>query len=256
MSPSPSTSKTAPSSPLPSSTSSSTQPQQKSSLLSSAAQRALRNSSNSHNNAIVGGEKASSSNATEAKLALLRWIRIQLHDYVMANIIPSIQDFSRSWRNGVAFCLLIHRHDPNVIPELFDTYLKTAAEWNKETWHRLLTMSFNIASEQMGIPRYLEPEDLTDMDYPHEPSVMMYVTEFYKVMTVTQKKQPQEDSVSARKHRAVCISDLLKFLGLYHRNDAGPLIEEQNEDDEQNTSKGKKKQDVYNSTASGPVQHN
>ncbi|KAI7859353.1 hypothetical protein BDC45DRAFT_476153 [Circinella umbellata] len=238
VSPSSSISKTAPSSPLPSLTASSTQPQQKSSLLSSAAQRALRNNNNNnHNNAMVGGEKASSSSATEAKLALLRWVRIQLHDYVMANIIPSIQDFSRSWRNGVAFCLLIHRHDPNMIPELFDTYLKTASEWNQQTWHRLLTTSFDIASEQMNIPRYLEPEDLTDVDYPHEPSVMMYVTEFYKVMSFTQKKQSQQNNDSARKQRAVCISDLLKFLGLYHQNDVGPLIEEQNEDEEQNTSK-------------------
>ncbi|KAG2224488.1 hypothetical protein INT45_010554, partial [Circinella minor] len=219
VSPSSSISKTAPSSPLPSLAASSTQPQQKSSLLSSAAQRALRNNNNNHNNAMVGGEKASSSSATEAKLALLRWVRIQLHDYVMANIIPSIQDFSRSWRNGVAFCLLIHRHDPNMIPELFDTYLKTASEWNQQTWHRLLTISFNIASEQMNIPRYLEPEDLTDVDYPHEPSVMMYVTEFYKVMSFTQKKQSQENNDSARKQRTVCISDLLKFLGLYHQND-------------------------------------
>ncbi|KAI9265281.1 hypothetical protein BDA99DRAFT_46494 [Phascolomyces articulosus] len=226
VSPSPSTSKTAPSSPLPSS--SSTQ-HQKESLLSSAAQRVVRN--NNNNNNLVAGEKGTSS-ATEAKLALLRWVRIQLHDYVMANIIPSIQDFSRSWRNGVAFCLLIHRYDPSLIPELFNQYLRTASEWNKQTWHELLTTAFDIAANQMNIPHYLEPEDLTDVDYPHEPSVMMYVTEFYKVMSNAQNMQSQEENDMAKKQRAVIISDLLKFLGIHHQNDVGPFIEEQNENQE------------------------
>ncbi|KAI8139340.1 hypothetical protein BJV82DRAFT_626900 [Fennellomyces sp. T-0311] len=189
----------APSTPLPSAT--------KSSLLSSAAHRALR---------MAATEKTSS--ATEAKVALLRWVRIQLHDYVQANIIPSIQDFSRSWRNGVAFCLLLHRHDPNLVPELFDPHLRNASTWTKQTWTELLKMAFDVGEHQLHIPRYLEPEDLTDVDYPHEPSVMMYVTEFYKVM----KSHPIESHANLRQ---ACIADLLKFLG-----HAGPLIEEQNED--------------------------
>ncbi|ORX45667.1 hypothetical protein DM01DRAFT_1410877 [Hesseltinella vesiculosa] len=126
------------------------------------------------------------SSSSEAKLALLYWVRIQLEDYIAAHVIPTIQDFSRSWRNGLAFCLLIHRHDPELIPDLLTVKIKELDLSLKATWHQLLSLSFDLATQHMAIPRYLEPEDLIDVDYPHEPSVMMYVAEFYKVMSKVQ----------------------------------------------------------------------
>ncbi|CAO3618756.1 unnamed protein product [Cunninghamella blakesleeana] len=132
------------------------------------------------------------SQQSESKLALLFWVRIQLEDYIVANIIPNIQDFSRSWRNGVAFCLLIHRHNADIIPDLFTNHLKEADLSQKQTWHRLLTLAFDLATEHMHIPRYLEPEDLVDVDFPPEPCVMMYVAEFYKVMSHLQKELTNE----------------------------------------------------------------
>ncbi|OAC98834.1 hypothetical protein MUCCIDRAFT_133637, partial [Mucor lusitanicus CBS 277.49] len=124
-----------------------------------------------------------------AKVALLYWVRIQLEDYIGANLIPSIQDFSRSWRTGVAFCLLIHRHNPAYIPDLFNTHLAMDLT-EKSTWHQLLRLAFDLGTNKMGIQAYLEPEDLVDVDYPHEPSVMMYVSEYYKVMSRFQKEEP------------------------------------------------------------------
>ncbi|ORY97752.1 hypothetical protein BCR43DRAFT_490304 [Syncephalastrum racemosum] len=148
---------------------------------------------------------ASAHTQTEAKLVLLRWVRLQLHDYVSANILPIIQDFSRSWRNGLAFSLLIHRHDPDLIPSLFTKYLRNP-QWDKQTWHDLLTLAFQIAHDNMNIPPYLEPEDLTDVEYPHEPSVMMYVSEFYKVMSVTQREQSEEETGICAAKRSECIA--------------------------------------------------
>lgn len=139
----------------------------------------------------INSDKQHTSSA-ESKLALLFWVRIQLEDYIAANIIPSIQDFSRSWRNGLAFCLLIHRHGPDLIPDLFTNHLKDADLTQKQTWHRLLTLAFDLATAHMNIPRYLESEDLVDVDYPHEPSVMMYVAEFYKVMSQVQQEISDE----------------------------------------------------------------
>ncbi|OAQ28872.1 hypothetical protein K457DRAFT_55597, partial [Linnemannia elongata AG-77] len=49
----------------------------------------------------------------DAKQALLRWVRLQLEDY--SDIIPPIQDFHRSWKTGIAFAALIHRHDPDIL---------------------------------------------------------------------------------------------------------------------------------------------
>ncbi|KAI9306228.1 hypothetical protein BJ944DRAFT_238935 [Cunninghamella echinulata] len=144
------------------------------------------------NYSIASDKQQHTSSASESKLALLFWVRIQLEDYIVANVIPNIQDFSRSWRNGVAFCLLLHRHNANIIPDLFSHHLKEADLSQKQTWHRLLTLAFDLATEHMHIPRYLEPEDLVDVDYPPEPCVMMYVAEFYKVMSKLQKELTNE----------------------------------------------------------------
>lgn len=133
----------------------------------------------------------------DAKMALMYWVRIQLEDYIAADMLPSIQDFSRSWRTGLAFCLLLHRHDPMLIPDMLSTRIK-ADLTAKETWHDMLTMAFSIARDQLAIPQFLEPEDLIDVEYPYEPSVMVYVSEYYKVMSRTQ----QADTESIRKEKA------------------------------------------------------
>ncbi|CAO3607043.1 unnamed protein product [Mucor fragilis] len=138
------------------------------------------------------------STSAEAKVALLYWVRIQLEDYIAANLIPAIQDFSRSWRTGVAFCLLVHRHNPAYIPDLFNTHLAMDLT-EKSTWHQLLRLAFDLGTNRMGIQAYLEPEDLVDVDYPHEPSVMMYVSEYYKVMSRFQKEEP----TNLKRERAV-----------------------------------------------------
>ncbi|KAI9021615.1 hypothetical protein CLU79DRAFT_816196 [Phycomyces nitens] len=125
------------------------------------------------------------SSATDSKVALLFWVRIQLEDYIAASIIPSVQDFSRSWRTGLAFCLLIHRHNPLLIPDI----LSRTDSQDKSVWLELLTLAFELASAHMGISNYLEPADLIDVDHPHEPSVMMYVSEYYKVMSSSQREE-------------------------------------------------------------------
>ncbi|KAJ2963371.1 hypothetical protein NQZ79_g1593 [Umbelopsis isabellina] len=118
----------------------------------------------------------------DAKLALLYWVRTQLEEYLVASIIPPIGDFSSSWRNGLAFCLLIHHYDPELIPDLMSEYLQLDLN-DKATWRTLLSLAFDTASQHMGIPKYLDPEDLIDVDFPDEPSVMMYVSEYYKIMS-------------------------------------------------------------------------
>lgn len=158
---------------------------------------------------------ASSSALTEAKAALLRWVRLQLDDYT-PHILGTIQDFSRSWRSGLAFCLLIHCHDPDLVPTLFDTYLHTTLalshEFTKEQWHDMLSLAFDTAAQQMHVPRYLEPEDLTEVDYPHEPSVMMYITEYYRVMSAAQSNESENQKELRVAKRRACIHQLLESM--------------------------------------------
>ncbi|ORZ01049.1 hypothetical protein BCR43DRAFT_561375 [Syncephalastrum racemosum] len=156
-------------------------------------------------------QNASSSNTpSEAKAALLYWVRIQLEDYIAANVISSIQDFSRSWRTGLAFCLLIHRHDPLLIPNSLVTYAENELN-DKESWRELLTLAFDVAEQHMHIPSYLDPGDLIDVEYPYEPSVMMYVSEYYKVMSRSQRDEPistRKDKAAKRRAMIALVADI------------------------------------------------
>jgi hypothetical protein len=121
----------------------------------------------------------------EARLMLLYWVHSQLEDYVANHIISAVQDFSRSWRSGLAFCLLVHRYDPDLLPTLFTDHIQHASD--KQTWSTMLNLAFSVAEQYMKVPKYLEPEDLL-IELPHEPSVMVYVCEMYKVMSKLQQE--------------------------------------------------------------------
>ncbi|KAK3806434.1 MAG: calponin homology domain-containing protein, partial [Benniella sp.] len=122
----------------------------------------------------------------DAKQAMLRWVRFELEDY--SDVIPPMQDFHRSWRTGVAFAALIHRHDPTFIPDFYTSILQVPHE-TMDQWRATLTRTFDIAFEKMSIPRLLDPSDLVDME-PDERSLMTYISEYYLVMS---KHQQQED---------------------------------------------------------------
>lgn len=94
-----------------------------------------------------------------------------------------------------------------------------------------------MAAEHMHIPRYLEPEDLMDVDYPHEPSVMMYVAEFYKVMSLVQKNMTSDQRYQAtRRRRAVVgleIDGMAPPVSTVSLHDQ-PLEDEKGMDDDDN----------------------
>lgn len=164
----------------------------------------------------------------EAKLALLYWVRSQLEDYVHNHIITTVQDFSRSWRSGLAFCLLIHRYDPDLLPTLFTEHMKHAT--NKDTWKVLLNLAFQVAEKHMNIPMYLEPADLL-VEYPHEPSVMMYVSEMYKVMS----KLQQDTSEKTRKR----LNDIsLVSVDTISPPNSTVFVEEEGDDEDKDESPG------------------
>ncbi|KAF9975380.1 hypothetical protein BGZ73_000988 [Actinomortierella ambigua] len=118
-----------------------------------------------------GKKKAGSAGQVDAKQALLRWVRKQLEDY--SDIVPAVQDFHRSWRTGVAFAALIHRHDPDAIPEFY-TIIIPAPHETREDWHHTLNEAFRLAYEKMSVPRLIDPEDLADVETPDERSIMTY----------------------------------------------------------------------------------
>ncbi|KAF9398476.1 Spectrin beta chain, non-erythrocytic 5 [Mortierella sp. AD011] len=157
-----------------------------------------------------GKKKGTSQQQVDAKQALLRWVRYQLEDY--SDVIPPIQDFHRSWRTGLAFSALIHRHDPDFLPEFYTDILPMPFE-TPEEWRRCLTKAFEIAFEKMTIHRLLDPQDLVDVETPDERSVMTYVSEYYIVMSKYQMEQDPALAAEQRARRLQAKNDRLALAG-------------------------------------------
>jgi len=103
-----------------------------------------------------------------AKEGLLLWCRKKTAGYRDVDP-PGVQNFSTSWRDGMALCALIHRHRPDLID--YDSLDKKNAATNLE-------LAFNVAEKSLDIPRLLEVEDLV-AERPDERSVMTYISEFF-----------------------------------------------------------------------------
>ncbi|KAF9437701.1 actinin alpha 2 [Entomortierella beljakovae] len=159
---------------------------------------------------IKGKKKGSSQHHVDAKQALLRWVRYQLEDY--SDIIPPVQDFHKSWRTGLAFAALIHRHDPNIIPDFYTDILQAPHE-TVEQWQGTLTKAFDSAFEGMNIPKLLDPEDLVDMETPDERSVMTYVSEYYLIMSKHQQAQAPEIIEELRTLRTMAKDERVVLAG-------------------------------------------
>ncbi|XP_019623004.1 PREDICTED: spectrin beta chain, non-erythrocytic 2-like [Branchiostoma belcheri] len=118
-----------------------------------------------------------------AKKALLKWAKKAAARRVSTAGVE-VQDFGKSWRDGIAFNALIH----SVKPELIDM-----AEIKQKSNLERLEHAFTTAEEKLGIPRILEPQDV-DVSKPDEKSIMTYVAQFLQAYPDTGEETPQEPS--------------------------------------------------------------
>ncbi|XP_063730288.1 spectrin beta chain, non-erythrocytic 1 isoform X2 [Eleginops maclovinus] len=100
-----------------------------------------------------------------AKDALLLWCQMKTAGYPNVNI----HNFSTSWRDGMAFNALIHKHRPDLID--FDKLKKSNA-------HHNLQNAFNLAEQHLGLTKLLDAEDIS-VDHPDEKSIITYVVTYY-----------------------------------------------------------------------------
>uniref|UniRef100_A0A673W2Y6 Spectrin beta chain n=1 Tax=Salmo trutta TaxID=8032 RepID=A0A673W2Y6_SALTR len=100
-----------------------------------------------------------------AKDALLLWCQMKTAGYPNVNI----HNFSTSWRDGMAFNAILHKHRPDLID--FDKLKKSNA-------HHNLQNAFNLAEQHLGLHKLLDVEDIS-VDHPDEKSIITYVVTYY-----------------------------------------------------------------------------
>ncbi|XP_067844819.1 alpha-actinin-2 isoform X2 [Heptranchias perlo] len=103
---------------------------------------------------------------TSAKEGLLLWCQRKTAPYKNVNV----QNFHTSWKDGLAFCALIHRHRPDLID--YSKLQKDDAVYN-------LNLALEVAEKELDIPKMLDAEDIVNTPKPDERALMTYVSCFY-----------------------------------------------------------------------------
>lgn len=110
-------------------------------------------------------EETENSETKSAKDALLLWCQMKTAGYPNVNV----RNFTTSWRDGLAFNAIIHKHRPDLIQ--YDKLQKSNAMHN-------LNNAFTVAEEKLGITKLLDPEDV-NVEIPDEKSMITYVVTYY-----------------------------------------------------------------------------
>lgn len=154
-------------------------------------------------------EQVDNKETKSAKDALLLWCQMKTAGYHNVNI----RNFTTSWRDGLAFNAIIHKHRPDLIQ--FDKLAKNNPIYN-------LNNSFNVAEDKLGLTKLLDAEDVF-VEHPDEKSIITYVVTYYhyfskmKQETVQGKRIGKVVGIAMENDKMIneyetFTSDLLKWI--------------------------------------------
>jgi len=106
---------------------------------------------------------------TNLEKTLLEWCQEMTQGYQHINI----QNFTSSWKDGLAFNALLHKFNPHMFTydDLYD----------KDNAARL-EHAFTFAQKHLGIEKLLDVEDV-DVEIPDKKSIMMYVMCYFQALS-------------------------------------------------------------------------
>lgn len=110
-------------------------------------------------------EEVDNKETKSAKDALLLWCQMKTAGYQNVNV----RNFTTSWRDGLAFNAIIHKHRSDLIQ--FDKLGKNNAMYN-------LNNAFDVAEDKLGLTKFLDAEDVF-IEHPDEKSIITYVVTYY-----------------------------------------------------------------------------
>ncbi|KAF8382532.1 atn-1 [Pristionchus pacificus] len=147
-----------------------------------------------------------------ARDGLLLWCQRKTAPYNNVNV----HNFHNSWKDGLAFCALIHRHRPELLD--YSTLHKGDPLHN-------LNLAFDIAEKHLDIPRMLDAEDIVYADRPDEKSIMTYVSSFYHAFRNAPERgriepaKPKEPPFDWRKAAETAANRICRVLGVNQENE-------------------------------------
>ncbi len=101
--------------------------------------------------------------------ALLIWCQRATANYSRHGV--KVEDFTSSFRDGLAFCAILHHFRPELIGDFSRLRGDDVLGNNR--------LAFAAAEDRLGVPSLLDPEDMAECGEPDKFSVVTYLSQLY-----------------------------------------------------------------------------